>query len=496
MVSGKSDSATKLLRMVIFLNQTKVKAHVVKIGNKLELAFVGIILLVNFSLIMYTSQITLRDFPNSGDEYAYLVSAKIFSEGKLSVPSHKLNDFFNFWHIINDGKYYGKYPPGWPLILSLGVLLNVPWIINPLIGLLTMVLIYLIARENFSKDTALFAIFLTLFNAFFIFNSASYFSHASAMFFIALFVYFYFRYLDNASENLNYVFMGIAGGFALLIRPYTAMASLLPFGLHFLYRSIRSQELRKSIKGVLLAVLFFGLFISAYLGYNYAQTGDPFLQPYMKYHNQKDIVPSVGRDLPGMMKNQFFRAISELHKWLPFLLVIISIHLFSDKSKKKTLLLLLFASLFIFHFLIGFSVGNAYGPRYNYESSFALFILAAFSLDKLINKRQVIFGILIIVLFFNISQFYDATIHHSNQVRERMQLYDLVREQNISNAVVFLRGWSGSMDPGDLKRNGIYFNESVLYVSDFGENKNKALMNAYSGREFYVFEDKQLVKYP
>jgi len=84
-------------------------------------------IVLNLGLTLFTALVTLRDFPNSADEYSYLISAQLFSEGRLWVPSPEPREFFNFFHVINDGRYYGKYSPGWPLILSLGVLLNTPW---------------------------------------------------------------------------------------------------------------------------------------------------------------------------------------------------------------------------------------------------------------------------------------------------------------------------------------------------------------------------------
>ena len=86
----------------------------------------------------FTSQITLRNFPNSGDEYSYLISAKLFSDGKLSVPSPHHRKFFDFNHIVNDGKFYGKYSPGWPFFLMFGELLGFPGLVNVVFAVLTL----------------------------------------------------------------------------------------------------------------------------------------------------------------------------------------------------------------------------------------------------------------------------------------------------------------------------------------------------------------------
>jgi hypothetical protein len=31
-------------------------------------------------------------------------------------------------HVVNDGKFYGKYPPGWPALLAVGSFFGAPWL--------------------------------------------------------------------------------------------------------------------------------------------------------------------------------------------------------------------------------------------------------------------------------------------------------------------------------------------------------------------------------
>ena len=129
--------------------------------------------------VFITSQITLRDFPNSGDEYSYLISAKLFSVGKLSVPSPNHKEFYDTFHIINDGKFYGKYSPGWPFFLMFGEFLGFPAIINMIFAILTLVVMYRLARELFSERIARISLLLMATNSYFLFNSSSFFPHAS-----------------------------------------------------------------------------------------------------------------------------------------------------------------------------------------------------------------------------------------------------------------------------------------------------------------------------
>jgi hypothetical protein len=70
--------------------------------------FVAFVLLFSFIAIIFANQIVLRDFPNSADEYSYIISAKIFALGKLSVPSPLHKEFYDTFNVVNDGKFYGK----------------------------------------------------------------------------------------------------------------------------------------------------------------------------------------------------------------------------------------------------------------------------------------------------------------------------------------------------------------------------------------------------
>lgn len=77
--------------------------------------------------------------------------------------------------------------------------------------------------------------------------------------------------------------------------------------------------------------------------------------------------------------------------------------------------------------------------------------------------------------------------HYVGEISQRMTLFETVREQRLTNAVVFLKTGSGSMPPGDLTRNGIHFDGPVLYVLDLKE-KNRLIMDALPHRRFYTFE--------
>ncbi|MGC9329274.1 MAG: hypothetical protein ACP5I1_16695, partial [Candidatus Hinthialibacter sp.] len=132
----------------------------------------------------------LQDFPNSADEHAYLFQAQLFAEGRFSAPAHPKQEFLSpFFILTHDGKVFSLFPPGWPLLLSLGVRAGSAALINPLLCGGALFLIFAIGLRLWGKREAWTAVFLTSLSPFFLFTSASYFSHPSCLFSVLLTVY-------------------------------------------------------------------------------------------------------------------------------------------------------------------------------------------------------------------------------------------------------------------------------------------------------------------
>src|SRR5207237_6465612 len=122
-----------------------------------------------------------------------------------------------------DGRWFGKYPPGWPLLLALGVVARAPWVVDPILGGLSLLLLYLIGRDVYRPRVGLTAALLGLAAPFFIFLSGSMMAHASGFFFTLLGVWC-LRRADTARRPLLWsIAAGLAFGAVFLIRPYSAL---------------------------------------------------------------------------------------------------------------------------------------------------------------------------------------------------------------------------------------------------------------------------------
>ena len=92
----------------------------------------------------------LAHAPLSDDEAAYRFSAELLASGRLWVASAPMKLFFDNVFLINDGKMYGQYFLGWPLLLAVGVKLGLPWLINPLLSGVTAIAVFLVGRAFWS----------------------------------------------------------------------------------------------------------------------------------------------------------------------------------------------------------------------------------------------------------------------------------------------------------------------------------------------------------
>ncbi len=443
-------------------------------------------ILVNGSLILYTTHVTFQNFPSSPDEYSYQVSAELFSTGRLHIPSPEPREFFDSANIVNNGTYYGKYPPGWPLLLALGKYLGAEWWVNPFFGLFTLILLFAMARALFSPQMANITVAMTLFCPYFIFNSACLMSHASGLLFLTLAAYFLLVAEFSLESALG---LGMTSGFSFLIRPFTAVLVLAPLVLFSVGSAIRRGDRfwikNFSIGAVPVASFFFVL----YLFYNYAQTGHPLVQPFEVYApwERLGFFTHTGDEYWGRLKQNIFERVADWTTWTGWMPL--SLLLFWSKGrtlgsdyKKGLLLCVPFLCLLAGYFFYSGSGITQCGPRYLYES-FSLILIPA-ALGLLITKRWIPLGIAVFLLL-NISKFVNETAIYRETIQNQVRIFETFHR--LSNAIVFIED---PQYPKYFIRNGLDFNGPVLLVRNLGVYKNREIITRFPGRSLYLYNSK------
>lgn len=342
------------------------------------------ILLIFLPLTIYTHRVTLEDIPHSQDEVAYLFQAKIFASGRLFLPSlpDPARRFFDQEFIVNNGKWFGKYPPGQPILLTLGQSIRAPWLINPLFGAAALILLFLLTDKLFSLKTALLTTLLFSLSPFNILISASFLSHTPTLFFTLLFFFSLIHIIQSPDKKpgvLN-LLLGLSAGIVILLRPYNSLP--LFFSLVVVFLLLPPLKIKQASFLPPLALLSL-LFVF----YNYALTGSFFTMPQQVY-SPYDF---IGFGLRGVEWGLYFtpqQAISNLGQnyqalasflfaW-PGLWLILFIPLaLLPKPRRFSWLLLAFFACQILVYFFYFHPGTFLGPRYWFEASWVLLVLTA-----------------------------------------------------------------------------------------------------------------------
>ncbi|MFQ6069866.1 MAG: glycosyltransferase family 39 protein [Candidatus Aminicenantales bacterium] len=466
--------------------------------------------------------------PRVHDEIANLFQAKIFKLGKLYVTSPCEKDFFQFTHVINNGKWYSQYTPGYPLLLLIGLLVGAPWIVNPVLASISIIFFYFIGRELYSEKVGVLASVLGSISIWFLLMSSTMMSHPSSLFFTSFFLLFLFRSLKKPSM-VNGLLAGAGWGMSFLVRPYNAVLISLPFLAYFSFKFVKDRKPRlKNFVALSLVIL---ISISLLMVYNQVTNGHPLRMGYVvrygddhglgfgkKGYTETPHTPllgavNVGRYIAALNKDLFGWPISSFLALLP-LLWLTKIR---PEERRKDLLL---ASGF-FSLLIGlfFYWGTFVfiGARMCYETIAILILLSARGLTELprlislrfkklklplINKAVV--GVLIIFALhgfgFHLRKwvwpeerewYFDGFAHDFAGVTNRIQrtIKSLVNEKSVviikfiyHPFKYFPYGWWGS---------GFLYNDpllkgNVVYAMDRSD-ENRKIFHCFPERKIYLY---------
>ena len=190
-------------------------------------AFNLTLFVVGTALSAYLTHKLFQALPHLDDSVAALYQARIFQQGKLTWPvDPSIKPFFDIFGVITPiGKpdsWAGMYPPGWPLLLTVGLLFKAPWLVNPVLGGLLIVSISELARELYDEKTARVAGTMALASPFLAVISATHLSHTSAALSCTFSWWCALRLLR--SGRIRYALgAGAAMGMTLLTRPEVAV---------------------------------------------------------------------------------------------------------------------------------------------------------------------------------------------------------------------------------------------------------------------------------
>jgi hypothetical protein len=444
-------------------------------------------------------------FPDYPDNVVQLYQAKLFKQGKIHIPPPEGGIDF-FWYpllITKADRWYPRYEPGYPFLLMLGLFIGMPWLVNPILGCLSLIIIYKLGCEVYDDVTARLGLMLLMLSPFFLTVSSGFLNNAPAMFFALLGIYYFVKTLKYPGLT-NPIISGMSLGAIANIRPLTSFLVTLPLGVYVLFLLFK----RPRIIAPKFAAACFGLSltISVLLYYNYLANGHPLL------FGQTAMVGKVktmgfGISLYKINHTPFRALVRLLEKlnqmnfslfgWpIPSLAFIF---LFFLPVYEKNRWDYLFLSV-ILCMIPAYSLFVALKVRYFYALIPLLVLLTARGLVVFwgMLKRCGFLDIKIKSAVYIIVPIFIGYMAYTSLIpqlvangKEKHLVYRLVKQQGIHNAIVFLiSGFSG----WGIYTQGFVHNEpgldgDIIYAHYRGENSIK-LMQQYPERSYYFFDRK------
>jgi 4-amino-4-deoxy-L-arabinose transferase-like glycosyltransferase len=342
--------------------------------------------------------------PHLEDEIAYLFQARTLARGALWAPVPPVpGAFFTPFVLVVNGRWIGKYPIGWPVVLALGERFGAGWLVAPVLGALTIALIYMLGRELYDRQIGILAGLLGLSSPFFLLQSSTYMSHAASCFWTALLTWAFWRSEQAQEEGRNTQWWaglaGVAVGMLALTRPLTAVAVVFPFAAVLLIRAVRSRQFVPLFRAYWPMAVIALLLTALQPLYLYVATGSPTTNLYTMVwaYDRVGFGPEFGRGGHTLAK-AFQNAARDLRywvndlfgwpqtSWVPLIpgLAFGVIEIQRGRKGWPFLLLAPFVALVVVH--LAYWVGAwVYGPRYYYEGHAGLCILAALGLRGVIR---------------------------------------------------------------------------------------------------------------
>ncbi len=476
-----------------------------------------------FALVatLLVNLLVFQGIPHIQDSIHYLFMAGNFAGGQLDHPMVPYYEFFRYLYLIPDGeKIYSLFLPGFSLFLVPFVMLGIPLVANPLITAANITLAGRIADDLFGPRVAAVAMAFTVGSTFLLVMGGTFMAHPFCALMTLGTVHFFLRSRTEPLRRRALIFAGVAGfllGWLLFTRPQNALFLALPLAAVALFEMRRAGTIPR---GLALLAAFLPWLLALFI-YNAHYTGDPLLfkqDPYFNYSEPNDYCHrfGLGRGCPNsnwtILPDEgltaahaayvTYRRLSPLiintfgHPLL-FLLVPLAFLLQRGRRPKRELFLgSLFLSTAVGYYFFYFD-GNVFGPRYYYETTFFLVMLAAQGLTTLHERLSAVRRPLRYTVpldgFIAAGYLFTAAVivpplfatYAKGFWTVEKSLSEEVLRQNIHNAVVFVKHEVLIGSGFAVMRHDDWDKNDVIYVRDLGARSNSALIRYYEGRNFY-----------
>ncbi|HEX6313594.1 MAG TPA: hypothetical protein VFZ73_01995 [Gemmatimonadaceae bacterium] len=453
--------------------------------------------------------------PHVPDEVAYVLQARYFAAGlPWMAPPAVPAAFDTFLLEVSGDRWYSVFPPGWPLLLAVGVKLGVPWLVNPLLGGACILLTYLLVQELSGRRLARLTITIMAVSPWFLFLSMSFMSHVLSLALALVTALGAARGIRAAAP-----WPALAGGLALGIlgmsRPLEGVAVAVLAGIPLLAASLRHRRI-----GV-LSFAMAGTAVTGGLGlaYNRVITGSALQFPAEQYFDREygpgryaigfgpekgvgwtglDPFPGHGAADVGVnaVLNGFMMNV-DLLGWSAGSMLLVLLGLFHARGTVDRLMVTSIAVVVGLHSAFWFSGGPDFGARYWFLALVPAAVLVGRGLSALSPNessgpapRAVLAAAWLSVLALTLFVPWRAVDKYRYYRGVRADLVALRDDSRFQDGLILVRGqrhpdWAGAAIANEV---GLARHGSPVFAWDRDSLSRRAVLAAFPARAVWLVD--------
>ena len=332
----------------------------------------------------------LEGIPHFSDALTYLMQGRVLYDGRLWMPAPKHPDLFigSLFFVETDGRFYGKYPIGWPVILGTFDRLGIGYLANAAMAGIATILTGLVANRFTSLRVSVLAAVVFGLSPWLWFNGAGFASHVAATCAVTAFMWLFLRTLDTSSP-ISALGTGLVLGAAVLIRPFDAAMFAIPAIFVVLVCQARWPKQWIGLGTLIAAGAMVG--VGIYLWVNLQTTGGALKSAYTQESRWGTDWNPTPLSMLGRLAFQWTELNGRFPGWgIGGLTVAILGAIAAGPLWRKPGLRLLTASTVLFFLgstVFGFT-NVWWGPRWLLPVTPLLAILAAVLIDRVLTQLQ------------------------------------------------------------------------------------------------------------
>ena len=455
------------------------------------------------------------------DGIVYLFHARYFAEGMVALPVLAVPEAFDHYLMdINGDKWFSVNLPGWPAAMAVSLWFGAPWLLNPVLAAVSVLLLHRFLCQQTDRGTANLVTLLLAVSPWYLSMSSTMLLHT----FTYALVLGAWVLLQGSRKNPNFYMPFIAGclmGWLFLARPLEGVYIGVLTGLWTLTFLTDRQNWR--------TVLMYGFGCIAVgillFFYNAALTGSATALPMDNY---LDRIWGPGKNAIGFgadkgapdwgnvdaldghspwealinFQQNLYELNSELLGWAGASVFFAVFFLFWGRWSRFTASLAIIVVVTVGLYSLYWYVGGFYtGPRYWFMTLVPLLVFSAMGIVGFAERMHAIFphaqagprigalvcflgltSILIFESWVSFNKFPDINGYHADYQQ-------LSRQPKFANSLIFI-------NPGPGKEFGSAFwlndfspaSDTPLFARDLGRAVNRQVASQYPDRAIYYVD--------